>query len=183
MVTCPVDCTPQTLETTWSQNNGSYGNYFKVRALKDITITGFEIHTRFNDIGTVQIYHKEDDYVNFERNSGAWDRIMNDNNVQGRGIDVPTVLDSSKITPVEMLAGEFHSFYIHTSSELQIRYTNGNGEGNLYASNLHLEFYQGKGGGSTQFNSLFSPRIWNGRINYGLTSTGPSPTSPPTNVS
>lgn len=88
------------------------------------------------------------------------------------------------ISPLE--SSGMRAFYVNlVSASTGIRYTNGSGEGNLYASDSYLAFYEGRGS-RDRFGTTFTPRIFNGRIHYevpGATSPtsapGPSPTTAP----
>ncbi len=131
-----------------------------VKALEDISIVGFDIHTTNAGAGTVQIWHKEGTYIGFEtNNSGAWTLIM-DTSFQGLGSGTPTELDVLN-NHVSLLANEEHSFYIYSS--LGVRYTNGVTEGILHSESPELQFFEGKGSGGVFSASYYSPRIWNGR--------------------
>lgn len=160
--------------TTFAHNNGSNGNIFKVQALVDIVVTGFTIHTSGTGPGTVRIFDKEGDFVGSETNSAAWNEIVN-SGFTGYGSDQQTPL--AKLTnPVSIAAGSFHSFIIHSS--LGIRYTNGNMFGSVYTENSDLIFYEGKGFSSV-FGGQFTPRVWNGIIEYGMAGTQAPATNTP----
>lgn len=88
---------------------------------------------------------------------------MNDNTIVGAGSS--TVLPGFDI-PIVVSAGTVRSFYVWTS--LGIRYTNGASEGTMFVENpSEIIFYEGKGSGG-EFGGTFSPRVWNGVIEYGL---------------
>lgn len=158
---CGAEC--KELSTTFAGGNGSQGNYFKVQAVQDVVVTGFTIHTTNTGTGTVKIYEKAGDYVGHEQDATQWNEIMNDASIVGAGSN--TVLPNLEISVV-IPAGTTRSFYIWTS--LGVRYTNGSTEGNMYVENQgELQFYEGKGSGG-EFGGTFSPRVWNGIIEYGL---------------
>ena len=52
-----------------------------------------------------------------------------------------------------------------TGSGKYLNYTSGTSEGSVYSSNSYLEFLEGKGL-EYPFGNDFTPRIWNGIINY-----------------
>ena len=97
--------------------------------------------------------------------------------MEAMGVNVPTELDFLS-NPVSLSANEVHSFYIFSS--LGVRYTNGVTEGNLYTASPELEFFEGKGSGGLFSTAIYTPRIWNGRIHYGLK---PTVVAPGTSVS
>jgi hypothetical protein len=165
---CANNC--QGLTSTFDSNNRQYGNYFKIQAKQDIYITGFTIHTVDSGTGTVTMYEKEGDYEGFEGDSGAWNMIINDSNVNGLGEGQQTPLDKLDVA-LFIPAGTFHSF--HVGSSLRLEYTNGSSEGNIYAQNDDVIFFEGLGV-NREFGSgdnVFSPRVWNGIIEYGLDNT------------
>ena len=171
---CGADC--QDLQTTFAGGNGSNGNIFKVQALQDVVVTSFTIHSTNAGSGTVKIWDKEGDYVGFESNSGAWNEIMNEGfTSNGSGQQSPL---AKLNTPVFIAAGTFHSFYVYSS--VGIRYTTGSTEGIIFAQNSDLIFYEGKGSGGEIGAGTFSPRVWNGIIEYGLGDSSPAPTPNPT---
>ena len=160
---CDVDC--KGLESTFENNNRSFGNFFTIKALQDIFITSFTIHTVDSGTGTVKIYEKEGSYSGFESNADAWNLIMNDPNVNGQGTGQQTPLGKLD-TALFIPANTFHSFHIYSS--LLVQYTNGGTEGDIYSENPgEVIFYEGLGA-DDEFGNTFSPRIWNGIIEYGL---------------
>mmetsp|Transcript_25872 Transcript_25872/g.54682 ORF Transcript_25872/g.54682 Transcript_25872/m.54682 type:complete len:878 (+) Transcript_25872:275-2908(+) len=178
---CGADC--KTLTTTFAENNGSNGNLFKIEALQDIAVTRFTIHASTTGTGIVQIWEKEGDYVGFESNVGAWNKIM-DEPFTGNGLGQQSPLVKLDM-PLFITAGSFHSFYVYSS--IGVRYTNGQAEGNLFTSNTEIKFYEGKGtsGALGTGPSFYAPRIWNGIIEYGTEAQPtppptPNPTNPPT---
>ena len=80
----------------------------------------------------------------------------------GLGENNQTVLPPLNVS-VPVSAGCEHSFYVYSS--LGVRYTNGASEGSVYASNEDIVFHEGKGVAGP-FSYWFSPRVWNGIIEY-----------------
>ena len=177
-LTCPSDCNfdcgaeCKSLTTTFADNNGSQGNFFKIQALQDLYVTGFTINSSASGTGTVKVYAKDGDYVGFEGNQAAWTLIY-EKSVSSPGANTDLgKLDLALLVP----ANTFKSFHVWTS--LGIRYTNGSGEGNVFSQTPgEIIFYEGKGAGG-EFGGTFSPRVWNGEIEYGF-DNGPAPTPPP----
>ena len=177
-ITCPGDCNfdcgaeCKTLTTTFADNNGSYGNFFKIQALQDLFVTGFTINSSSSGTGTVKVYAKDGDYVGFEGNQAAWTLIY-EKSVSSPGANTDLgKLDLALLVP----ANSFKSFHVWNS--LGVRYTNGSGEGNVFSQTPgEIIFYEGKGAGG-EFGGTFSPRVWNGEIEYGF-DNGPAPTPPP----
>ena len=65
----------QSLELGYMGGNSSNGNMFDIIAKKDMTITGFDIHTVTIGSDTVEIYGKEDTHVGYENNDSAWNLL------------------------------------------------------------------------------------------------------------
>ena len=159
---CGADC--RTLRTTFVSNNGSFGNIFKVEAVQDIVVTGFTIHTTNPGSGTVKIWDGMGDYADFAGDPGAWSLIMNEG-FTGAGPDQETSLVDLAV-PILIPAGTFRSFFVYSS--LGVRYTNGSGEGNVYASNAgEIIFYEGKGSGGELGARMIGPRCRTGSSSTG----------------
>ena len=185
-LTCPSDCVFECgdacleLETTMVGGSGMYGNYFTIKASKDLFVTSFTIHTKEAATGTVRIYQRPGEYGNYITNREEWKLIYEDDALAGRGEGKETPLGKLP-SPVLMEAGARHSFYVYTS--LELRYTvSGGFEGDVFAENGDITFYKGRGSGPGEFSpSTWKPRIWNGFIEYGRADgSTPTPTKFPT---
>lgn len=179
----PPAVTTNELSTTFANGNGSIGNFFKVSAAgTDLDITRFSVHTSNTGFQTVKVWTREgDDYASFTTNSAAWTEIFNQQ-VNGLGRSQVTQLPKFN-QKINVQAGTYRCFYVTVSGG--IRYTNGSGEGNVYANNAgELTFYEGKGSGGQFSSSTWSPRVWNGIIEYEMATSGPvlPPTPLPTNA-
>jgi len=186
---CPSDCTYDCggtcseLETTFAGGNGSAGNYFTVEASRDLFVTSFTVHTTTTGPGAVRIYHRPGEYGDHITNPDGWNLVYEDEALDGRGNGKETPLGKLP-RPVLAEAGTRHSFYVYASRG--VRYTTtGGDEGDVFRESGELVFYEGRGSGGEFSASTWAPRIWNGRIEYGLAdgSTPPPtkfPTGPPT---
>jgi hypothetical protein len=174
--TCP---NAKTLTTTYATNNGSSGNVFKVTTTNEINVNAFKIHATNSGSGQAIVWARSGDYAGFENSSTGWTKIQ-DVTVASSGTDTETTLPNL-LTPYAMAAGSTHSFHVWTA--LGARYTNGAGEGQEFACVENpgdMVFYEGKGCGG-QFSCTFSPRVWNGKIEYTMAGPAtPEPTSEPT---
>ena len=142
-------------------NNGQAGCQYDVKALNAIQLIGFEIHSR--KAGTTvnaEVYTKTGSYKGFQTNAAAWTLIQKIAvKSNGEGLFTPLPLLPK---PLVIPAGAIQAFYV-TLDSADMRYTNGNNLGALYKSDNNLQFFQGVGT-TYPFGSIFSPRIWNGRI-------------------
>lgn len=138
---CPGDCAVE-LETTWAGGNSQRGNAFKISAAdEDIQVTSLTVNTNTAGGGNIKVWHKTGTYSGFLNNAGAWEYV-GQFSVSGLGPGQQTELPNFP-TPISVASGNEHSFYV--SSSLDLAYTNGSGEGNVFASNSHLTFYEGVG--------------------------------------
>jgi len=169
----------RTLETTMNQNNGQGGCMFQVKALRELEIIGFEIHSRKTGNINAEVFERAGQYVGFERNATAWNRIQIAVTAS-KGLNNLTPLPLLPV-PVRIPRGAVMSFYV-TLDTNNMRYTNGNTTGALFASDGNLEFFEGSGN-IYPFGTPYSPRVFNGHIKYRLvlsTQTTQSPTAAPT---
>lgn len=152
------------LNTTLSGGNNHRGNMFDLVAINTLTITSFDAHPMGNT--TMEIYYKVGTHVGFENAAGSWILIGTSPVVaQPFGILTPVPIPINITIP----AGQTYAFYV-TSSNLAVslNYSNGSSPGAVYSSDANLQFLEGKGIEYPFSGGAFSPRIWNGRINYAI---------------
>lgn len=164
---CPPNQNPCNLTTTtFAGGNGNDGNMFDVTATIDVTVNGF--YGNLNGTGYVKIYYRNGTYVGNEATPGAW-----------------TFIDSAMITgtagsptlipiPVNITipSGQTVAFYITgTGSGADVDYTDGTTEGAVFTDDGLITVKEGKGV-EYPFGTFYTPRIWNGTIDYcmGITS-------------
>jgi|GEM_PF-1920850 len=149
------------LNTTYTGGNGSDGNMFSIEARQDIIIESFE--GNISSSGTFKIYYRMGTYAGFEGNAAAW-TLIDSASVTSNGAGVPTQIP----IPVDMQidSGDVVSFYITGNGDGgSVDYTDGTLEGDTFSINNDIIFYEGIGL-QYPFGTSFSPRIWNGTINY-----------------
>lgn len=150
------------LTSTFNGGNRGGGNFFQVDALSHLFITRFDIHILQET--HVQVYTKTGNYVGFESDSTAWTLIHSEEMGNPEGDGNATPLSPFEGGAVEMLAGSTQSFYVLSTNPLE--YTNGEGEGGVFREDAHLRIREGKGSPSFFSTPTFSPRIFNGNIEY-----------------
>ena len=160
------DVQAQSLTTTFAGGNGFAGNMFdlNVLAADGLTIEAFDINADTGASGTAWFYYKSGTYSGSEMNAGDWN-LVGSYAFTSAGEGNPTNIDVDDFN----LAAGMNSIYMITDSD--INYTNGTNEGDLFAANADLEFFEGIGRGDPTSaggfdGSVFSPRIWNGTIYY-----------------
>jgi hypothetical protein len=159
-------------------NNGADGNMFEVEAKTQLQITSFDVHFQIGGSYEVRIYTMAGKYAGSETNQNDW-TLLQTTTVQANSAGTLTPLPALG-TPVSLSTGETRSFYITTMNGGKMRYTDGASEGNVFKQDTNLIFFEGVGKRDL-FGSTFTPRVWNGRIQYVLPGGG-SPTTVPTPV-
>ena len=123
----------------------------------------FDVHTQFVGTFLIMVWTKRGDYTGFENGLGGWTLIY-EREVLTAGRALPTPLGRFD-TDVEVTMGESQSFRVSITGIIDpILYTNGVGEGTVYASNDDLEIEEGRGCGPITCTN--EDRIWNGAIYY-----------------
>ena len=172
-----VDSQTFQLTTTWADDNrfGNAGNMFVLKNIGNhpITITRFAVNTMSEGSPTVNVYSKPGSYIGYEYIASAWTLLHSESDIVPMGSGNPTWL-SPLTTTITMQPRSNHSFFIHLSTG--INYQNGAQEGLLYASDQHIEFYEGCAIGGLFIGHRFWPRIFSGAIEYVVYTA--SPTSP-----
>jgi hypothetical protein len=166
------------LLTIMQDNNGADGNMFEVEAKTQLQITSFDVHFQIGGSYEVRVYTMAGKYAGSETNQNDW-TLLQTTTVQANSAGTLTPLPALG-TPVSLSTGETRSFYITTMNGGKMRYTDGASEGNVFKQDTNLIFFEGVGKRDL-FGSTFTPRVWNGRIQYVLPGGG-SPTTVPTPV-
>lgn len=162
----PPGC--NTLTTTFASNNGQSGNMFDLEAINAVSVAGFDVNL---DPGTwnLEIYHRAGSYVGHETNAASWTLVTTATGVASAGTNLPTPVGLT--SAVAIPAGQTHSFYITVTNGTSMNYTNGTAAGAVYADDGNIRLFEGLGK-SYPFGSSYSPRVWNGSVNYSVASTG-----------
>jgi len=164
-----------TISTIFAANNGQAGNMFDVTNLSgaDITITGiFGVNLASGATGeNLAVYYRPGTYVGFESTAAGW-TLLGTDTVDSLGINVATPIDVGAIFGIG--AGQTYGLFVTTTGSTSLRYTNG---ANTYSDGT-LQITTGVGKALPLFNgSTFSPRTWNGSIDYAAASTAPEPST------
>jgi hypothetical protein len=99
--------------TTYAAGNGSAGNAFTIKALTNITITGFDGHTSTTTAGDWEIWYRPNDYLltaGSHLSNAGWTQLGVATNVPalGNGLVTPIPL----VLSVPIPAGATYSFQI-----------------------------------------------------------------------
>jgi hypothetical protein len=166
----------RSLSTLFAAGNGGASGgavFFDVSVTEDITMTGLLTHLQAVGGATfsVDVYAIEGDtYVGNEQNAGAWTLIGTATGTpQGSG----TPSEAFFASGIPLSAGSDYAMALVLDANHAHAYTNGNGSNQNY-SNADLSISLGAGQNTPFSSGTFSPRVWNGAINYeGLISGGP----------
>ncbi len=142
------------------------GNFFDVTTFANsLNVFGLEINVGTGSI-PVDVYIKSGSYVGFETNAAAW-TLASSNTVTGLGQGLATLVD---ITDFMLPANSVTAMYVMQGLGTDVYYDS-------VAStflNADLQLDLGKSGVSNFSTTIYSPRTWNGTINYNAV---PEPTT------
>lgn len=157
----PAGC--DSMLTTTAGGNSQNGNMFDLTNTSAVAIQIASIEQCFagTTSDTLEVYYIPGTFIGNETTSSAWTMV-------GKAAMSPTVTGTPLSVPisinVSIPAGQTYGFYV-TLRASNVAYTNGTSVGNVYQTANGLEFKEGKGV-AYPFGGNFSPRIWNGVINY-----------------
>lgn len=150
------------LSTTFASNNNHNGNMFDVVTLGGaLTVTGFNLNLEATSY-SIAVYEKSGSWVGSANNAAAW-TLVGSGVVNGLGVDQASYFDVQDF----VLSGSATSalYITSTNTGQYLQYTNGTAIGNIAAANADLKILEGSGN-AYSFDTVFSPRIWNGTIIY-----------------
>jgi len=176
-VLCPGNSTtltatpaPNVLPTTFAAGNNHRGNMFDIVAINEVMITGFDAHPMANT--DIEIYYKVGTYAGSENNPAAWTLVGTAIGVVAQPLGTATPIPLA--VNVTIPAGQTYSFYVTSSNVgVSLNYTNGTTPGAVFSSDANIQFLEGVGIEYPFSGGAFSPRVWNGNINYII----PGPTT------
>lgn len=165
------------LDTTMASNNGQEGIMFDVDVENDIVINSFDINIDASAVGAagtahVDIYMKNGSHVGSESDPFDWTYVGSDLATVASTVDTYTRV---AVGDIELSAGQTYAFYVHLASYADgqvLRYTNATA--GAFDENSDMRIHTGSGNGGGAFGSLiYSPRTFNGRLNYSGDHGGP----------
>jgi hypothetical protein len=161
------------ITTTFAGGNNQSGNMFDVSVGSNALIVqslGLHLNT---GTWTIQVYEKSGTWVGSQNNSAAWTLVDTIAGVVGGGFGVSTFVN---VVDFVLGANATTGLYITTTAPFTdaMFYTNGTAVGNVAAANADLTVREGAGI-SYPFADTFTPRIWNGTINYAAQVANPVP--------
>ncbi len=153
------------LTTLFTSNNGGSAGWTVMYDLtvgpNDIEVTDLDVNIDGTSTFNLDMYTLEGTYIGNETNPGAWGAPAASGTGTGLGIDQPS--NAVLTAPVTLLANTTYGIAIVTDSGQN--YTNGTGSNQNY-SNPDLSVSLGAAVSGLFTGSVFTPRIFNGTINY-----------------
>lgn len=162
-----------------SNNYGSNGGavYFDINVLNPAGITIEKLFTnteRSFVLGNMDVYTRSGTSSGFQESLAGW-TLVSSGLGNSAGINNPSEFD---VTDFSLGVG-VTGISIVSSSSWRHHYTNGNGSNQFYRnSDLSLTFGSAMNVPFVSREQVFSPRVWNGTIQYSVSSGAvPEPTS------
>ncbi len=160
------------LATTLNGQNIESGNMFDIYGVTDIIIEGFNIHLyRKNSEDLIHLYIKEGTFQGYEDISSSWSKVL-EAQIHSRGMGVYTPIPMESFDSLYVNAGETVGVYV-TSNSMNMVYSYGDEVGSVYTQDTNLAIFEGVGV-KYPFGKIFSPRIWNGQVQYTINVAKPS---------
>ena len=160
---CPQDCAFE-LITTMGGGRSSAANVFDiiVRGVGLVIIDQIDVHCDASGSSNIEIYYKAGSYSGHEADAGSWGAAISDSavNCNGPGVFTPIVLPA----PLSLTPGT-HAFFVWSDNGLD--YTYGISEGLPYSgggNHPHLDTFEGIAMTGKFGGTVYSPRVWNGRM-------------------
>lgn len=167
-----------TISTPFTGGNTFAGNMFDVTnlTLDPVQILGtFRVNISGAGPSSLSVYYRSGSYVGFESSPDGWTLLGTDTGVTPLGVNQKTPIDVGNSFFIG--GGGTYGFYVTVSDypSSSMQYTNGN----LTVSDGTLQIVTGIGKGDPDFTgATFTPRIWNGEIDYAVGSAAiPEPSS------
>ncbi|MCK4886670.1 MAG: C10 family peptidase, partial [Planctomycetes bacterium] len=152
------------LTTTFAGGNGQDGCMFDLTAKETITITGWEGNiSAAGGSATIEVYYVTDhtSFVGKETNPALWTLLGSVTLPSTNPVGTPTVVTIGGLT---IASGETVGIYWTTTAST-VSYT----DGPLGVfENAELRFEDRGTGNAYPFDSVYSPRVWNGTIHYEI---------------
>ncbi len=165
-----------------ADNSNTVGGivYFDLNVLAagGLTVNSFAVNTQSNGTPTpagtsfsLEIYTRTGTFSGFETSSAGWTQISTGSGVSG-GINTPVLVDTTDFSLGAGVTGVGVRYVGITPV-----YTNGTGANQSY-SNASVALTAGSAQSAPFDPSIFTPRVFNGTINYTLKATAaPEPGS------
>ena len=166
------------ISTLFAQNNGGDPGgavYFDINVTNPAGITIEKLFTNTTAsfvLGTMDVYTRSGTISGFQTSLAGW-TLVSSGLGDSAGINNPSEFD---VTDFSLGVG-VTGISIVSSSSWRHSYTNGDGSNQFY-SNSDLSLTLGSATNSPFTGTVFNPRVWNGTIEYSVSSAAvPEPSS------
>ena len=169
------------LTTLFASNNGGAatgGIYFDVQdvAPNNVTITSWDTNLNASFTGDVSVWYRPGTFSGFETSSAGWILVGTATGIVSAGDDLPTSLN---VGPLTIPAGTTYGIAISltpTAGTGGHDYTNGTGRNQVYNDGvLQISTGSATNVAFSSSNGFFTPRVWNGTINYNVANAAATP--------
>jgi len=174
--------------STMAGGSGSFGNQFDIKAIRDITVTHFDIHSRAQPSDPpmeIEVYTKQGTFLGSEYEESSWEKICCNRPIQSAGLAKRTRIPKDAFSrSIPINAGQLQAFYV-TATEPFIRYSKANSQvGAIVNGNLDCQVLTGSGVGYYPFGQQVQGRVFNGAVLYDTydvvrPTNGPTPLAEP----
>jgi hypothetical protein len=154
-----------TVQLTESFTHVGGGVLFAVKAKANIQVIQLAVYIQSSSGITITVYSKDGTFDGYETSTSGWTKVLTVN-VDGKGGRTPIYLPSFS-SPLSISSGSTRSFLIKASSNVIFYEKVSGSQGDFLKSNSDLVLYKGA---ATVSSSVFSPRVWYGRVKYKVTS-------------
>lgn len=155
-----------TIQLTESLTHVGAGILFSVKAKVNLQIIQLAPYIQSSSGITLTVYTKGGTFNGYETSTADWTKVLTVPNVDGKGSQSPIYLPSFS-SPLSIKSGNTRSFLIKASSNVIFYEKVSGSKGDFLKSNSDLVLYKGA---AIVSNSVFSPRVWYGRVKYQVTS-------------
>jgi hypothetical protein len=159
------------IQTTFENGNGSYGSMFDIQAKENLIIHNIWVHT-YQQLGTlveIEVYKLKNlgsSFLGSELDSSKWEKVGGAV-VEGKGTGYATKLPPGSINSITVPKGQKQALYV-TAIGGGLRYTKGKSMTALevFVENDDIKVFEGSGVGAARFGATFTPRVFNGVLEY-----------------
>ncbi len=142
------------------------GTMFHIFARENMVINSIAFNTYRTDDMPVQLYTRYGNCTGYDMSLAGWKLIANEV-VKGQGIGNPTFIPEGAFQPLIVRRKHQQAFYI-VSDGPYLRLSAGTTEDNRSDFNSDMILYEGIGKRRGIDGPSFSPRGWNGALQYGV---------------
>lgn len=158
---------PSTVQLTESYTHIGGAVMFEMKAKVNMEVIQLAAYIQSTTGTTITVYTKDGTLNGYESSTAGWTKTLSKSNVVGKGGQTPVYLPSFS-SPLSITAGNTRSFLITASDNLLFYQKVYGSKGDVLKSNENLVIFKGA---ALVSGTVFSPRVWTGRVKYQETVT------------